>query len=415
MYSLALILCSLLQSGDPFAFPNAMPNAAGPNTTGFNAAEQTIPGQHSSDANRPASSTEGRLPLPSTTRPTTTRPSTVRPSTERQPASRQPHHDLLADPQSFDQPTLQDATRDRLFFRNGVLELPEHSLVTLAAPERAVLMSLATEVRDSNGNPILDADGKPMIVPARRGMRVQKGQVLGYFDNRELHSTLRINNAQLEVSKAERDKTIEVQHAARGVQVAMSEFQSMLEANSRHPGIHPRIEIEKAQLAVAQAEAQLELQRYTLEEIKTREVVVRESEMERTKTQIAVRELVAPLDGIIVEIYAAEGEWKREGDPVLAIMNLETMLVRVPVDANRYSDSDLDGKAANIQVRLANGRIEDFLGTVVFCDPTIKVDDLFDVYIEVQNRRIGNHWLLTPNRRGVDIVIPLQSVETTHR
>ena len=302
---------------------------------------------------------------------------------------------------------IPDSDPNRLRFERAMLELPRHNYIELPAAERAVLMSLQTEQRDINGNIIRDAFGNPVIVPVRQGMNVFEGQVLGHFDDRELQAILRINQAQLEVAEAERDKVIEKEHARRAMEVARLEFLRMEAANRRHEGIFTEIDVDKARLAFAQAEAQYELQIYTLEEVRTREVSIRESEMARTAVQIELRKLVAPIGGIIVGIHAAEGEWKREGDPILEIMNLETMWVKVWVSANRYTTSDVYGKQASIRVALANGRTEMFQGTVVFCNPRIAPGGEFDISIEVQNRRADDHWLLQPGRTGVDIVIAL--------
>ena len=305
-------------------------------------------------------------------------------------------------------PTAQMTNTNQLVYRGGILELPRYHRITLPATERAVLMSLNTERRDAAGNILRDQGGNPIMVPVREGMSVFKGQVLAHFDDRELRSILGINRAQLEVAKAERDKEIEKEFAKKGVEVAEAELASMLEANRRHAGIFSAIQIEQARLSVEQAKANLELQTYTIDEVKTREVVVRENELDRTEVQIGLRKLIAPIDGMIVKIGAAEGEWLREGDPVLEIMQLDTMWVKVPIDADRYVISDVDGKQATIRVRMANGTTETFQGAVVFCHPTIQPGEKFDTFIEIQNRRCANnYWLLQPGRVGVDIVIQL--------
>ena len=290
---------------------------------------------------------------------------------------------------------------------NGYVFLPRRNHIPVPATERAVLMSLNTEQRDIEGNILRDAEGHPIMVPVREGMNVFKGQVLGNFDDRELHSILRINQAQLDVAIAERNKEIEVEVAARSVQVAMADLQRMEAADRQHARVFSATEIERARLVVEQARANLALQQYTIDEIKTREVVVRESELERTKVQIELRKLVAPIDGMIVKVNAAEGEWKREGDPILEIMQLETVWIRARVNAGMYAISDLDGKRATVQARLPNGSVETFQGAVVFCDPTIIAGNQYEVYAEIQNRRIGNYWLLQPGRDGLNVVIQL--------
>jgi multidrug efflux pump subunit AcrA (membrane-fusion protein) len=294
---------------------------------------------------------------------------------------------------------LPSADPNQLQFQNGILELPRYSRITLSARHPAELTSLKTEQRDAAGNPVM--------VPLREGMNVVRGQVLGNLDDQELRSLLKIGEAQLEVAEAEKEKELEIVVAAHAVRVAMSELITMREVNKKVAGAVTAFEIQRAEMAQLHAEANLALQKYILAEIKTREVTVRESELNRTKVQIEQRKLVAPIDGMIVKIDAAEGEMLREGQPVLELMQLDTMRVRVDAHADKYAISDLDGKKAIIQVTLANSKMETFQGEVVFCDPEIKAGGTFDVYIEVQNRRVGNYWLLQPGKRGVDIVILL--------
>jgi multidrug resistance efflux pump len=268
-------------------------------------------------------------------------------------------------------------------------------------------MSLRTEQRDADGNILYDSEGKPIMVHIAKGMNVFPGQVLGNFDDHELYATLKINQAQLEVAKAERDKQIEVEYAAQGVQVAWIEHRSMVEANKQVERTFPAMEVLRAEYSLKQAEANLELQKYNIDEVKTREFVVRENELERTQVQIDRRKIIAPIDGMIVDISAAEGKWLREGDPVLEIMKLDTLWVQVLVPATKYTASDLLGKRATIRATLANGKVEAFQGTVIFCHPNIDPDYTFKAFIEIQNKRVGNFWLLQPGRGEVDIVIPL--------
>jgi multidrug resistance efflux pump len=290
---------------------------------------------------------------------------------------------------------------------HGLLDLHKRNHVVLAATERAVLMSLETEQRDANGNIVKMTDGQPVMVPVIEGMRVFKGQVLGQFDNRELKSSKKIAEAQLEVAKAERDKQIEVEFAQRGMQVAEVEVRMMQDANKRHSGTFPDIDVLKAMLEFKQAEANLELQKYTIKEVKTREVTVRESELDRADVLIHLRQIIAPIDGMVVKQNQTEGEWLREGDPVLEIVQLQTLQLRGKVSAEEYTGSELDGKPATVFVTLPNGQRADFPGRVVFVNPRIDPGRTFDVLIEVQNRPIGNSWQLQPGL-DADAVIQLQ-------
>jgi len=311
----------------------------------------------------------------------------------------------IADPPPV---AVQQTNARQARFTDGWSIVPKHNHVVLSAPERAgMLVSLATERRDAAGNIVPDSNGNPIIVPVTRGMNVFKGQVLGKFEDHELRSNMQVNQTQLRVARAERDKELEVEYAGRSSQLAYAELERLHEANRRVAGAVSEMEIGRAALAYIAADVKLKLEKYILDEIKTAEVTVRESELERTGVQIELRRLVSQIDGMIVRINAAEGERLREGHEVLEIMRLDTLEVRVRARVDEYEISDLQGKQAMVRVAFPNGRMETFQGMVVFCDPQVLSDDTFEVYVEVQNRRAGNFWLIQPGRRDVEVAIAL--------
>jgi biotin carboxyl carrier protein len=288
----------------------------------------------------------------------------------------------------------------------GILEVPKRNHVILAAPYQSVLTSLKTEQRDREGRMVTGTDSQPILIPIMEGMQVFRDQVLGGFDDRELQCNLEINECRLDVAIAEREKKIEVEYAAWSYRVAEAELEMLKEANQLHSGAVAKIEINKAMLALRQADANLRLQKYTLDEVKTREVVASEKEVAKIKVLINLRKLIAPIDGTIVRIDKAEGEWLREGDPVLEIMQLDTLRARCKVSAKYYTPDMVEGKAVTVSMPMVNGKMEEFPGKVVFAHPKVEAGDWFEVYIEVENRPSGHSWLLQPGR-DVSAVIHL--------
>jgi multidrug efflux pump subunit AcrA (membrane-fusion protein) len=195
------------------------------------------------------------------------------------------------------------------------------------------------------------------------------------------------------------------------MQVAQAEAEMMQEANKRHEGTFPKIDLQKGLLAFLQAEANYDLQKYTIEEVKKREVTVRENELDRTEVMIGLRKLVAPIDGIVVKIEHAEGEWLREGDVVLEIMQLDTLRFRGKVDAKLYEINEIEGRPATVYVKLASGKTEAFPGKVVFANPIIDAGKTYDVHINVQNKPSGNSWQLQPGRDDAEAVIQLDALK----
>lgn len=271
---------------------------------------------------------------------------------------------------------------------SGLLEIPKRNQVVLAASVQAVLMELRTEQQD--------AEGKTVTVPITEGMKVQKGQILGTLDDRELKSQLLSAKSELNVAIAEKEKTIEVEYAGWGKETAKAEVRMLKETNSLHARTVPQIEILKAELNLKQAEANLDLSKYNIEIVATEKVKSREADINVVEVRIELRKLISPIDGVIVKIEKAEGEWLREGDPILEIVQLETLRAKCKIDARFYTPDMVDGKEATVFMPMVNGRTEEFPGRVVFVDEKVVAGDVFEVVIEVQNAPSGRSWKLLP-------------------
>lgn len=280
----------------------------------------------------------------------------------------------------------------------GILEIPKWNNVNVTAPHQAVLMTLQTEQRDARGNVVKDASGNPVYLPIREGMRVFKGQVLGNFDDRELQKKLRVAQAEHNVALTAKNKLIEVEFAATSVQSAIASLNILKSSNRMHEGSISKLEIIKSELEVAQAQANLDLQKYVLEHERTAEVEVAQARVEEIEVLIGLRKIVASISGTIVKVDKAEGEWLREGDTVLEIVQLDTLRAKCKVNAKYYTQQMIDGKDVSVFMPMVNGRTETFPGKVVFVDQKISAGDEFEIFIEVQNQPDGQSWLLQPGR-----------------
>jgi hypothetical protein len=102
---------------------------------------------------------------------------------------------------------------------------------------------------------------------------------------------------------------------------------------------------------------------------------------------------------MIVKIDKAEGEWLREGDPVLEIMQLNTLRAKCQMSARYHTMEMVNGKKATAIMSMPDGRIEKFSGKVVFAHPKVEAGNTFEVFVEIENRRDGNSWILQPGIR----------------
>jgi multidrug resistance efflux pump len=112
-----------------------------------------------------------------------------------------------------------------------------------------------------------------------------------------------------------------------------------------------------------------------------------------TELDVQRRQVKAPFDGVIVEVFVHEGEWVRSGDPILRVVHMDQLRVEGSLDANRITPGDVDGKDVTVSLK---GQSQEFHGKVVWASPIVEPGGRFRVRAEVANQKNGGHWLLRP-------------------
>ncbi|MDR1477623.1 MAG: HlyD family efflux transporter periplasmic adaptor subunit [Planctomycetaceae bacterium] len=271
---------------------------------------------------------------------------------------------------------------------SGRVDVPKRNHIILAAPCNAVLMSLQTPQNN-------------IETKITEGMFVKKGQLLGKFDDRTLQNQLQIDEGQLKVAIAAEEKLIEIKYAEQSVRVAATKLDILKKSNEQHANTISSMEILLAGQELLQAQANLELCQYTIQYERAEETNVKRQTIEATKTNIQIRQLISPIDGIVTKIEHAEGEYVREGEPVMEITQLDTLRAVCKIGVEYFSINQLEGKNVIVQVKKKNNNNpETFNGKIVFVNPQIvHASDEYEVYIEIKNQKIENNWKLQPGSR----------------
>jgi multidrug efflux pump subunit AcrA (membrane-fusion protein) len=120
------------------------------------------------------------------------------------------------------------------------------------------------------------------------------------------------------------------------------------------------------------------------------------------------RMIVAPVSGVVVDLYRHVGEWVKPGDPVLRILRIDRLKVEGYLNAAEHG-SEVSGRLVTVTATLPGGRTEQFHGKIVFVSPEVEaVKKDFRVVAEVVNRDM----LLRP---GLDATLTIHPATTTAR
>jgi RND family efflux transporter MFP subunit len=158
------------------------------------------------------------------------------------------------------------------------------------------------------------------------GEVVEKGHVVATLDNEVQISLLSIAEKNLELRG--RFESAKAEHELR--QQRLGKLEALQNA-----GHARREEVERARADLAIAGAQV----LAAEE----ELAVRKLELDKTEIQVARRQVIAPLDGIVATVYKGAGEFVAPTDPqVLTVVQLDQLLAVFSVPSKDVDQIDLD-------------------------------------------------------------------------
>jgi len=256
--------------------------------------------------------------------------------------------------------------------------------------------------------PVLDSDGKQVTedgVPqyrqfrVREGMQVQKDQLLAILDDAESWKAWEAAYARLEAAQAEAGNDINVRYAEAARLVAEAEYKQSLDANQRAPGTVPRAELRRQALQVHQFDLQKEQAQHELFLSKL-SVRIREAEEAAALLAVKRRQIRAPFDGVVVELYGSFGEWFQPGQPVLRVVRMDRMRIKGFVEVAEALPAELAGQPVTVTLDAEQlpGHAADvaknvFQGQVVFVSPIVE-EGRFAVWAEVDNRQQHGQWVL---------------------
>lgn len=268
------------------------------------------------------------------------------------------------------------------------------SLAGPTAPERHIAVDGLVRLIEYVDVPAR-RDGRLEKFVVKEGAYVQHDAILGRIDAAEARLTL--ERTQLEHQLAvERANSVIALKSARLIQeVSNGEFQRAILAKQAAPASISITEFERLRLEAEKSTNELtrltEEQRFAALTAQSKSV-----EMQLARLAVEERQVLSPIDGIIVQIHRREGEWVHQGEKVIRIVRIDRL--RVEAYVNLHSAlSSLDNARAVFDVDFPDLPSQQFEGEVVFLNPEADpVNGQIRIWAEIENR--GR--LLRPGQRG---------------
>lgn len=242
--------------------------------------------------------------------------------------------------------------------------------------------------------PALEA-GALTSVEVAEGDYVREGQLIAKIDDRQ--PTLQRIAAQLErdAAAAKAADDIEVRYAMAALDVAAADLERAIAIERRNAGAVTPQEVQKLRLAKRRDELQIDRCKLELQVAKMN-ADVQQAAVDAAEDALARRQIVSPIDGVVVNLFHDRGEWVNVGEPVAQIVRIDRLRVEGFLDAAQYSPADIADQPVVVEVPLANQKHAQFTGRVVFISPLVQAGNKYRVRAEVENRTEKGHPLLRP-------------------
>ncbi len=228
------------------------------------------------------------------------------------------------------------------------------------------------------------------------GMNVAEGDLLGQIDNVMPGIMHEVAQAKLEIANKEAGNLVSVRYAEAAYDVAVADHATALATNKLSEGTVPKTEIRRLVLLCRQYELQIEQADYELEVARI-SVKAQEAQLRAADADMARRNIVSPIDGVIIEVYPHEKEWLRPGEPIVHIVRMDQLWVEGKLDYSRSAGVKPDS-IVKVTAAGPNGRPHVLTGQIVFVSPLITQSKRLEVRAVVKNQtdKETGQWLLRP-------------------
>jgi RND family efflux transporter MFP subunit len=221
-------------------------------------------------------------------------------------------------------------------------------------------------------------------VAVREGQRVKQGELLAQIDDQVAKLAADATKAKYDIARAKATNDVRIRYAQKATDVSQAELRRSTESIERFAKSVSQSQLDVEQLTVQKN--RLEAEQATHEqEIAALEMRQQESELNAARTQITRRRVVAPFDGVIVQIYARKGEWAEPGQKALRIVNVDRLKAEGFIRAEDATDHVV-GRAIRLVIE-PGGERNTYAGKIVFVSPEVDpITGQVRIWAEIDNR-----------------------------
>lgn len=225
----------------------------------------------------------------------------------------------------------------------------------------------------------------------REGDTVKRGTIVAQLDDQLPRLAVMKAETELQVAKAVAENNVQIRYAAKANEMAKAELARSEESIRKFPRSISESQLDVERLNVEKSA--LEQEQATHEKkIESQQVQLKAREVEAAKLQVARRQIISPLDGVVVQVFAQQGEWLQPGDQTVRVVDVSTLKAEGFLSASLATRS-LQG--ATVTVTTTNNE-QTAIGKLVYVSPEV---DPISRQVRVWAEIVNSDLKLRPGQR----------------
>jgi macrolide-specific efflux system membrane fusion protein len=226
--------------------------------------------------------------------------------------------------------------------------------------------------------------GVVTTVAVREGQRVKQGDLLAQIDDQVPRLAAEAVQAQFDIARAKAANDVRQRFAKKSLEVSQAELRRSMESIERFAKSISQSQLDVERLTVQKNQLEAEQAEHE-RQVAILEMKAQENELSAARAQVARRQVLAPFDGVVVQIYVRRGEWVEPGQKALRVVNVDRLKAEGFVPA-AGAVAELSGRPVSLEVEgLSEQRAP--AGTIVFVSPEVDpITGQVRVWAEIDNR-----------------------------
>jgi macrolide-specific efflux system membrane fusion protein len=191
--------------------------------------------------------------------------------------------------------------------------------------------------------------------------------------------------AQLKFDVAHEKATndVQVRFARKAAEVAEAELHRSTESVARFAKSVSQSQLDVERLNVEKTKLEAEQADHN-QQVATLEMKSAQNELDAAKVQRARRQIVAPFDGTVVQVFVRLGEWVEPGQKALRIVDTRRLRAEGFLSA---ADAKANLLGAPVELTIAGQENEHFAGKIAFVSPEVDpITGQVRVWAEIENK-----------------------------